>query len=59
MVATSFFGSALHTAKDGGEGGGNSAKSWIIVAAAVVFQMNSQCASGFDLVVAAELETML
>lgn len=49
MVATSFFGSALHTAKDVGEGG-NSAKSWINVAAAVVvFQMNSQCASGFDL----------
>lgn len=51
MVATSFFGSALHTAKDvEEEEGGNSAKSWINVAAAVVvFQMNSQCASGFDL----------
>lgn len=50
MVATSFFGSALHTAKDVGEEGGNSAKSWINVAAAVVvFQMNNQCASGFDL----------
>lgn len=49
MVATSFLGSALHTAKGVGEGG-NSSKRWINVAAAVmVFQMNSQCASGFDL----------
>lgn len=59
MVATSFFGSALHTAKDEG-GGGNSAKSWINVAAAVMaFQMNSQCESDLIWVVATELETML